>query len=121
MKATKLSLAILGSMLFLSSIAYAQEKGKLVLVQPVSVHNTVLKPGTYTLEWSVKDSSAEVRFVQGKKTIATVHGTIVSSPSANEISSCVTKAQSGGGNLLIAYSPEKMKYKIFLDDEGAVK
>jgi len=121
MKASRLSLAIVGSMLFLSSIAYAQEKGKLVLDQPVSVHDTVLKPGTYTLEWSVKDSSAEVRFLQGKKTIATVHGTIVSCHSANQDSGYETAAQSGGGSLMTAYSPENMKYKIALDNEGAAK
>jgi hypothetical protein len=121
MKASKLSLAILGSMLFISSIACAQEKGKLVLYQSVSVRDTVLKPGTYTLEWNVKDSSAEVRFVQDKKTIAIVHGTIVSCHSANVRNGYEYEAQSGGGYLMTAYSPEKMKYKLVLHDERPAK
>jgi hypothetical protein len=121
MKASKLLLAILGSMFFLSSIAYAQEKGKLVLDLSVSVHDTILKPGTYVVEWSVKDSSAEVRFVQGNKTIATVHGTVISCHSANKNNGYETMAQSGGGYLLTAYSPENMKYMISLDNEGAAK
>jgi hypothetical protein len=121
MKASTLSLAITGIMLCLSSIAYAQEKGTLFLHEPVSVHDTVLKPGTYTLEWSVKDSGAEVRIVQGKKAIATVHGTIVGSHSANEISSYEYHAQSGGGYSMTAYSPEGKKYMISFDDGGAAK
>ena len=121
MKTAKLSLAILGSILSLSSLANAQDKGTLVLDEPVSVHNTVLKPGTYTVEWNAKDSSTEVRFAQGKKTIAVAHGTIVKGQSANGNSGFQSMAQSGGGKSMTAYLPESKKYKISLDDEEAAK
>lgn len=51
---------------------------KVTFTEPVTVGNTVLNAGNYKVKWDGEGSAAQVSFLQGNKTVATIPAMVVS-------------------------------------------
>lgn len=59
-----------------SAAARDKDQQKVDIVHQVQVGNAQLNPGTYKVEWQNAGPHVNVSFLQGKKVIATVPGTL---------------------------------------------
>jgi hypothetical protein len=77
---------VMGLALLLAASAFASDKGKLQIYNPVTVNGTTLKPGDYKLEWTGTAGNVELSILQGKNVVAKVPAHVVdlNSPSAND-------------------------------------
>jgi hypothetical protein len=77
---------VMGMALMLATSAFASDKGKLQIYNPVTVNGTTLKPGDYKLEWTGTAGNVELSILQGKNVLAKVPAHVVdlNSPSAND-------------------------------------
>lgn len=73
MKMARLTIAVFGVALLCLASAFAGEinKGKLDLLEKVSVDGTPLDPGTYKVEWEGNGPTVQVTLLKGKQTVAT--------------------------------------------------
>lgn len=69
-------LMALAVVLPVSAAARDKDQQTVNIVNPVQVGNAKLNPGTYKVEWQNAGPQVNVRFVEGKKLIATVPGTL---------------------------------------------
>jgi len=73
------------TMVFLPALAFAQKNSaNVALDQSVTIAGTQLAPGQYKLIWEGNAPNVNVSFVEGKKTVATAHGKLVSNPTSEE-------------------------------------
>jgi len=77
---------VMGLALMLATSAFASDKGKLQIYNPVTVNGTTLKAGDYKLEWTGTAGNVELSILQGKNVVAKVPAHVVdlNSPSAND-------------------------------------
>jgi hypothetical protein len=77
---------VMGLALMIATSAFASDKGKLQIYNPVTVNGTTLKPGDYKLEWTSTAGNVELSILQGKNVVAKVPAHVVdlNSPSAND-------------------------------------
>jgi hypothetical protein len=106
---------VLGLVLVLASSAFASEKGKLQLQNPVTVNGTTLKAGEYRLEWT-GNGNVELSILKGKNVLAKVPAHVVdlSSPSAND--AAVTTKSDNGTKTLAGIRFEGKKYALELGE-----
>ncbi|HLW85110.1 MAG TPA: hypothetical protein VKR60_07850 [Candidatus Sulfotelmatobacter sp.] len=110
---------VLGLALMLASSAFAAEKGKLQIYDPVNVSGATLKPGEYKLEWTGTDN-VEVSIMQGKKLVAKVAARRVdlNSPSAND-AAVVSKGDNGTTTLSgVRFEGKKYALELGLSNDG---
>ena len=90
---------VLGLALMLASSAFASEKGKLEIYNPVTVNGTTLKAGEYKLEWT-GNGNVELSILKGKNVLAKVPARVVdlNSPSASD-AAVVTNGDKGSKTL----------------------
>jgi hypothetical protein len=60
----------------LSALARDKKEHSVNITDLVSIGNTQLKPGSYKVEWDGSGPAVQVRFVQNRKTVATVPATL---------------------------------------------
>ena len=79
---------------FIPALAFAGPKNSanVNLDEPVTVAGTQLAPGEYKLTWEGSGPDITVNFAEGKKTVATAHGKLVSNPTDQEAIETFTTA-----------------------------
>jgi hypothetical protein len=107
---------VLGLALMLASSAFASDKGKLQIYNPVTVNGTTLKAGDYKLEWT-GTGNVELSILQGKKVLAKVPARVVDldSPSAND---AAVVNNSNGTKALAGVRFEGKKYALELGESS---
>jgi hypothetical protein len=107
---------VLGLALMLASSAFASDKGKLQIYNPVTVNGTTLKAGDYRLEWS-GTGTVELSILQGKKVLAKVPAHVVdlNYPSAND---AAVVTNSNGTKTLAGVRFEGKKYALELGESS---
>jgi hypothetical protein len=77
---------VMGLALMLATSAFASDKGKLQIYNPVTVNGTTLKAGDYKLEWTGTAGNVELSIIQGKNVLAKVPARVVdlNAPSSND-------------------------------------
>jgi hypothetical protein len=108
---------VMGLALMLASSAFASDKGKLELVNPVTVNGTTLKPGEYKLEWS-GTGNVELNIMKGKNVLAKVPAHVVdlNAPSPND--AAITTKSDNGTKTLAGVRFEGKKYALELGDQS---
>jgi hypothetical protein len=97
---SKLMLAALFTLALSVAIVAAPNKKTIQLTDPTRVGNVMLKPGDYTIEWTVPGPDVQVSFSQGKNTLVTVAATLDSVRSQHDLSfTCLTE-ESGACSLV---------------------
>jgi hypothetical protein len=107
---------VMGLALMLASSAFAADKGKLQIYNPVTVNGTTLKAGDYKLEWS-GTGNVELSILQGKKVLAKVPARVVDldSPSAND---AAVVNNNNGTKALAGVRFEGKKYALELGESS---
>jgi hypothetical protein len=107
---------VLGLAVLLASSAFASDKGKLQIYNPVTVNGTTLKAGDYKLEWT-GTGAVELSILQGKKVLAKVPAHVVdlNSPSAND---AAVVSDSNGTKTLAGVRFEGKKYALELGESS---
>ena len=77
---------VAATVFFIPAMAFAGPKNSanVNLDQPVKVAGTQLAPGEYKLIWEGSGPDITVSFAEGKKTVATAHGKLVTNPTNRE-------------------------------------
>jgi hypothetical protein len=73
-------LSVLAVLCSLSAFARDKNQHSVNLSDAVQVGNTQLQPGNYKVEWQGAGPDVQVNFVRNGKTVATVPGTLKTSP-----------------------------------------
>jgi hypothetical protein len=104
MKKSKLSIALCGAALLLSSAAFAGDSNKatLDLNESVSVEGKTLNPGRYKVEWTGSGADVQVTVLKGKDTVATFPARDVEQPSQNRSDAYGSATQTDGTRSLTA-------------------
>ena len=83
-------LAILAVSLTLSIGVLAESHSKnLDLEQKVQVNGTTLQPGSYKVQWDANGSTAQVKFLKGKKEVASAPAQLKNMPKRSDGTSVV--------------------------------
>jgi hypothetical protein len=69
-------LSTIALMIPLSALARDKNEHSLDIANPVHIGNTQLKPGSYKVVWDGDGPTVQVRFLQNRKTVATVPATL---------------------------------------------
>jgi len=107
---------VMGLALMLATSAFASDKGKLQIYNPVTVNGTTLKAGDYKLEWTGTAGNVELSIIQGKNVLAKVPAHVVDlkSPSAND--AAVINNGDNGTKTLAGVRFEGKKFALELGD-----
>jgi hypothetical protein len=89
-------LAGIAMLLPLSAFAKDTNQGKFTISESVQVGSTQLKPGDYKVEWDGTGDAVQVKILQGKKTVATSSGKLVSHDQAAPYNAVILKGASNG-------------------------
>jgi hypothetical protein len=89
-------LAGIAMLLPLSALAKDSNEGKFTISEPVQVGSTQLKPGDYKVQWDGSGDAVQVKILQGKKTVATTSGKLVSHDQPAPYNSVVLKSANSG-------------------------
>jgi hypothetical protein len=116
MKAIRLSSMLFASALLLSASAFAGSMNKktLHLYDNARIEGKLLHPGDYKVEWSGPGPKVELNIIQGRMTVATVPGQIVSERSAYDSNGYVLRSLKNGDRAIdeIFFSGKKYDLKI---------
>jgi hypothetical protein len=99
MRSVKYVFLLTGLALLLPLSALAKNsgnEGKFTVSEPVQVGSTQLKPGDYKVQWDGSGDAVQVKILQGKKTVATSSGKIVSHDQPAPYDSVILKDGTGG-------------------------
>jgi hypothetical protein len=104
MKNSKLSIALFGAALLLSSAAFAGDSNKAILDlnESVSVEGKTLNPGHYKVEWTGSGADVQVTVLKGKDTVATFPARDVEQPNQNRSDAYASATQTDGTRALTA-------------------
>jgi hypothetical protein len=105
---------VMGLALMLATSAFASDKGKLQIYNPVTVNGTTLKPGDYKLEWTGTGGNVELSIIQGKNVLA--HVVDLNSPSAND--AAVVNNGENGTKTLAGVRFEGKKFALELGESS---
>ena len=105
MKFTTVSISktlVVGLALLLASSAFAASKASLQLDNPVTVNGTMLKAGSYKLQWEGNGPNVELSILQGKNVVLKTQAHVVElqTPAAND--AAVTMQSANGPSSLTA-------------------
>jgi hypothetical protein len=109
---------VMGLALMLATSAFASDKGKLQIYNPVTVNGTTLKPGDYKLEWTGTGGNVELSIIQGKNVLAKVPAHVVdlNAPSAND--AAVVNNGENGTKTLAGVRFEGKKFALELGESS---
>jgi len=99
MRSVKYVLVLTAIALLLPLSALAKDsgnEGKFTISEPVQVGSTQLKPGDYKVQWDGSGDAVQVKILQGKKTVATSSGKIVSHDQPAPYNSVILKDAASG-------------------------
>jgi hypothetical protein len=94
-------LAALVMMLAIAVTAFAGDRS-MKFSSNLTVNGTTIPAGEYKVRCTVNGTSAEVLFMQGKKTVATATGQVVQTAKAAPGDSIITDGQANGTARLVA-------------------
>jgi hypothetical protein len=98
------------SALLLAVGAFAAERS-LTIYSPMSVNGAKLAPGDYKVHYDLKGSNAEVKFMQGKKEVASATGQVVEKERAQR-DGIVTQKDGDGSTRLVELQFANQKSSI---------
>jgi hypothetical protein len=111
---------VLGLAVLLASSAFAATKASLELDNPVSVNGTMLKAGSYKLEWDGAGPNVELSIMKGKNVVlkTTAHVVELQTP-ANDDSAITTQTSSGASTLTaVHFRGKKTSLELAEASEG---
>lgn len=106
---------VLGLALVLASSAFASEKGKLEILNPVTVNGTTLKAGDYKLEWT-GTGNVELSILRGKNVLAKVPARVVDLNAPSTADAVVVAKGNNGAKTLTGVRFEGKKYALELGE-----
>ena len=109
---------VMGLALMLATSAFASDKGKLQIYNPVTVNGTTLKPGDYKLEWTGNSGNVELSIIQGKNVVAKVPAHLVALNSASDNDAAVVNNGDNGTQTLSGIRFEGKKFALELGDSS---
>lgn len=104
---------VLGLALMLTASAFASEKGKLEVYDPVTVNGTTLKAGEYKLEWT-GNGNVELSILKGKNVVTKVPARVVDLNVASANDAAVLANGDNGTRTLTGVRFEGKKYALEL-------
>lgn len=104
---------VLSLALVLASTAFASEKGKLAIFNPVTVNGTTLKAGDYKLEWT-GTGNVELSILRGKNVLAKVPARVVDLNAPSTADAVVVANGNNGAKTLTGVRFEGKKYALEL-------
>jgi len=121
MKFAKYLLLLAGVALLLPLSAMAKDNGsnnsgKFTVAENVKVGSTELKPGNYKVEWDGSGDSVQVKIMQGKNTVATTSGKLVSHDNPAPYNAVILNDASGGGKAISEIDFGKRKEALVLSE-----
>ena len=109
---------VMGLALMLATSAFASDKGKLQIYNPVNVNGTTLKPGDYKLEWTGTAGNVELSIIQGKNVLAKVPAHVVDLKSPSDNDAAVVNNGDNGTKTLTGVRFEGKKFALELGDSS---
>jgi hypothetical protein len=121
MQISKLSKGLLlGLALILGTSAFAANKAKLRVDDPLSVAGTSLKTGDYNLSWEGNGPDVQLSIMKGNKVVATTPAHVMNVDRAPEHDSAVVNVNKGERDLAqIRFSGKKYVLAIGNESGGA--
>ena len=121
MKMSRISIMLFGSSFLFSSAALAGEtnKVKLHLADKVVVDGKPLEAGDYRVEWDGSGPAVQVKFLQGKQTVATLTAHVTEQASPNPQDAYSTATEPDGSRELTAIYPGGKRLALEFDQSAA--
>jgi hypothetical protein len=123
MKFAKYLFLLAGLALLLPLSVMAKDKdnattnsGKFTVAEHVKVGSTELKPGDYKVAWDGSGDSVQVKIMQGKNTVATTSGKLVTHDNPAPYNAVILNDASGGGKTISEIDFGKRKEALVLSD-----
>ena len=113
---------LLKGFVFLSALliamgAFAAERS-LTISSPVSLNGTKLAPGDYKVRYDLNGSTADVKFLQGKKEVASASGQVIERDKASR-DGIVTQKEGDGSTKLVELQFANQKTSIRFAPESS--
>jgi hypothetical protein len=110
---------VLGLAVLLASSAFAATKANLELDSPASVNGTMLKAGSYKLEWDGAGPNVELSIMKGKNVVlkTTAHVVELQTP-ANDDSAITAQTSSGLTLTAVHFRGKKASLELTAASEG---
>ncbi|HVZ16813.1 MAG TPA: hypothetical protein VG897_06840 [Terriglobales bacterium] len=99
--------------------AFAANNSSIVIGTKTSVNGTSITPGNYKVIYDIKGNTADVKFVQAGKTVATATGQVVELANPTQYDSIVNQANADGTQSVIEIQFANKKTAIRLNGEGS--
>jgi hypothetical protein len=121
MKMSRISIMLFGGALLFSSAALAGEtnKVKLHLADKVVVDGKPLEAGDYRVEWDGSGPAVQVKFLQGKQTVATLSAHLTEQPDRNPQDAYSTAPEPDGSSELTAIYPGGKRVALQFEQSAA--
>ena len=111
---------LLGLALLLATSAFAaNNKGSLMVSDPVTVSGKSLAAGEYSVKWEGTGPNVELNILQGKKVVATIPARLIDLDRSAPGNTSVVKRNGDGSKTLSEIRFAGKKYALALGDESA--
>jgi len=91
--------------------AFAVQKG-VTLASDTTLNGQKLAAGDYTLDYQVNGTTAEVKFLRNKKTVASATGEVIPNPNTGDYTAFLKSNNSDGTSSIIEIQPARDKSAI---------
>lgn len=116
MKTGKLYTSLmLGAAMLVSASAFAGEKETVETQRAMTVNGSPLPAGSYTVTWEGSGPSVELKFLKGKKLVATVPAQVVNQKTAS--AGGIVTRKDNDSVVLTQIRPEGKKYVLSIGGE----
>ncbi len=105
--------------LLVVSVAFAGDT-TVNLTNPTIVNGTKLAPGQYTLHYTIKGKTADIKLMQNQKTVAATTGTVIQSKDKAPYDGVVRENNADGTTSLKEIQLANKKEMIQIDNSTAV-
>lgn len=102
---------MLSSLIIFTSPAFADTK-HVTFNEPVTIANTVLKPGIYQVVWSGDGPVVQVSFLRGSKTVATVSAKLVLEKSSTRRVETLTSPDNSQALKRLVFSRKSLNFDL---------
>jgi hypothetical protein len=121
MKLTKLGTFAIGASLLFASSAFAgdQSKGKLRLIEPITIEGKQVKAGEYNVQREGTGADVKLVITKGKETITTVPAHQVEEKSAHNQDAYGSRTEADGSKTLTTIFFGGNKYDLQAGDQAA--